>query len=79
MLLTIAKILITILDAVLAGLMFSSANDAMRQRYSTDETMHDGLTNNGTDETMHERLKTESIVLNVVGVAHIVNAVLLWA
>ena len=60
------KILITILDAVLAGLMFSSASDAMRQKYSADETMH-------------ERLKTESIVLNVVGVVHIINAALLWA
>lgn len=60
------KIFITVLDAVLAYLMFSSASDAGRRRDADTGTVWDTQ-------------KVEAVSLSVVGVLHLVNAALLWA
>ncbi len=66
MLLTIAKITITVLDIILAYLMFSSASDAGKRRDADTGAVWDTQ-------------KVESVSLSVVGVLHLVNAALLWA
>lgn len=66
MLLTATKILITVLDIILAYLMFSSASDAGRRRDADTGTVWDTQ-------------KVEAVSLSVVGVLHLVNAALLWA
>lgn len=66
MLLTAAKATITVLDIILAYLMFSSASDAGRRRDADTGTVWDTQ-------------KVEAVSLSVVGVLHLVNAALLWA
>lgn len=66
MLLTIVKVTITVLDIILAYLMFSSASDAGRRRDADTGTVWDTQ-------------KVEAVSLSVVGVLHLVNAALLWA
>ena len=65
MLLTATKILITVLDIILAYLMFSSASDAGRRRDADTGTVWDTQ-------------KVEAVSLSVVGVLHLVNVALLW-
>lgn len=65
MLITPIKIIITILDVILAYMMFSGATDA-RRRLDADA------------EASHSTDKTEAAILNVCGGLHLVNAVWLW-
>ena len=62
----IIRILITVIDVILAYLMFSGAADIRRK----------GDPDTGT---LYDTEKTEAIILNVCGVLHLVNAALLWA
>lgn len=61
----ILRITITVLDCVLAYLMFSSASDAGRRRDADTGTVWDTQ-------------KAEAVSLSVVGVLHLVNVALLW-
>ena len=66
MFLTALKILITVLDIILAYLMFSGAADARKKIDQNTGVLYD------VDGT-------EAVILNVCGVLHLVNAALLWA
>lgn len=64
-LITPIKIIITILDVILAYMMFSGAADARKKTDPDTGALYDA---DGT----------ESIILNVCGVLHLVNAIWLW-